>query len=234
MGGKLSILTEALLGMVLPKVCAQCGRALSPGESLLCVDCRMDMPLTGIAGEELSPIHDRIGYRTRVKRVAAYFHYHKGAPVTALIREAKYMGKPWIIRLLGGEYAEMLRKKGFFEGMDVILPVPMHHWKKIRRGYNQAELLALAVSKATGIPVGDNLRCVRRHATQTRRGPMERSQNVSGIFGLRHPEELHGLHILLVDDVITTGSTLRECADTILANASPESISVLTLGLAGS
>lgn len=224
---------EGVYSVILPKVCSQCGTPLTSGERLLCVECRLGLPLAGIASGAPTEIHERIVSHYPVERAAAYFRYHRGSPVTALIHKAKYGGAPWIIRELACDFGRSIASKGFFDGIDVILPVPMHRWKRLRRGYNQTEILAEALGEVADIPVGDNLKCIRPHPTQTRRTPAERALNVAGIFGVSHPAELRGLHVLLVDDVLTTGSTLAECVETVMREASPQKVSVLVLGLAG-
>ena len=224
---------ESVYSVILPKVCSQCGRSLTSGERLLCVECRLGMPLTGIASGAPTEIHERIVSHYPVERAAAYFRYHRGTPVTTLIHKAKYGDAPWIIRELALDFGRSIVSKGFFDGIDVVIPVPMHWWKRLRRGYNQTEILAGAIGEVADIPVGDNLKCIRSHPTQTRRTPVERALNVAGIFAVSHPSELNGLHVLLVDDVLTTGSTLSECVETVMREASPKKVSVLVLGLAG-
>lgn len=226
-------LIESVSSMILPKVCSQCGAPLTSGERMLCVECRLGFPLVGIASGPPTEIHERIVSHYPVERAAAYFRYHRGSPATKLIHKAKYGGAPWIISELARDFATGIASKGFFEGIDVILPVPMYRWKRLRRGYNQTEILASALGDVTAIPVGDNLKCIRSHPTQTRRTPAERALNVAGIFAVTHPSDLRDLHVLLVDDVLTTGSTLSECVETVMREASPRQVSVLVLGLAG-
>ncbi len=114
------------------------------------------------------------------------------------------------------------------------IPVPMHWTKRIRRGYNQATYIASGISGVTGIPIADNLKAVRPHRSQTRNGIRQRIQNVSGIFSVAHPSELNGLSLLVVDDVITTGSTMTQCCGMLHSQSHPAAVSVLSLALSES
>ncbi len=134
-------------------------------------------------------------------------------------------------RQLGRMYAREIKADGFFDDIDVILPVPITERKEMQRGYNQAFEIARGVSDETGLPIGDHLVTVKAHKTQTRQSAYERYLNVKGVFGIQHAEEIDGLHILVIDDVLTTGSTMVAACDSV-RQACPEArISVLTLGL---
>lgn len=224
-----SDIATALTDVVYPPVCEVCGRTLARTEQVFCATCRRELPRISEAGDN-TLMHRRLVCSMPVERVAAMFRYYRDTPYTALIRNAKYHHRPRIMHVLGREFAETLLPTGFFRGMDVVLPVPMHPFKKLRRGFNQTDLLAAGVSQATGLPVGDNLVALRTHASQTRSGALVgRNANVRSAFAVRRPEQLSGLHILLVDDVLTTGATLRSVIDTLAAGALPAKMSVLTL-----
>ncbi|MDE7124940.1 MAG: hypothetical protein K2O12_00450 [Muribaculaceae bacterium] len=225
-------LCGAFLDVVFPHVCEVCGYSLTPSEKIMCSACRRDLPRVLANGSD-TLMHRRLAATPiPVDRVAAYFRYYRGTPYTSLIRNAKYHGRPEIMTVLGYEFADRLAQTGFFRGIDVILPVPMHPVKKLRRGFNQTEFLAKGVAEATGIPVGDNLRVDRAHVSQTKaRTAGARDANVSDVFALRNASQLAGLHVLVVDDVITTGATMRSVIGRLAADGSPSSVSVLALAV---
>ncbi|MDE6396959.1 MAG: ComF family protein, partial [Muribaculaceae bacterium] len=150
-----------------------------------------------------------------------------------LIHAIKYHDRPLLARYLGREFASELVADRFFENnpVDIILPIPLHWTRFVKRTYNQARQIALGVSDMTGIPIGDNLQAVRRHVSQTKSGSESRARNVEGVFGVRHAEELDGLHIALLDDVITTGATITAAAGAIInADIKPASLTFISLG----
>lgn len=222
-------LLSNLLQLFFPRSCRVCGRALVEGEELLCLECYGKMPRTNM---HLYPDGDRQARMltaAKARRLASMFYYIDGNPYSALIRDAKYHRHPHIDRTLARMFARELMSTDFFDGMDLILPVPMHYLKEARRGYNQAQLIAEGISDVTGIPVGDNLVASKPHATQTRRSAKDRRNLDGGIYNVIHPEELDNRHILIVDDVLTTGATLLACC-AVLRSTSPSSErSLLTL-----
>ena len=128
--------------------------------------------------------------------------------------------------------AAELATTDFFEGIDVIIPVPLHPRKRKARGYNQGEWIARGVSQVVGLPVDVSSVIREKHTdTQTRKSTYERWENVDGIFRLRHPENFVGKHVLIIDDVLTTGSTTTACAD-VFHEVEGVRISVLTLAVA--
>lgn len=223
--GLLNRLGEA----VFPAVCECCGRSLVEGERLLCLHCLYDMPRTGYHHDSFSELHKRLAAPgVPVERAAAMFHYIKESRYARLIQHAKYNDRPSIDRELARIFARELAAEGFFEGIDMILPIPLHWRKRWRRGFNQSEEIAAGISEVTGIGCGDNLKALP-HSTQTRKNAMERAANMEGKIVVVHGEELAGKHVLVVDDVITTGATLLAAAKAILADANGVKVSVLTL-----
>ena len=162
--------------------------------------------------EEDNPVSRIFWGRTEVESAASYFHFNKGSKVQRLIHLLKYKGRRDIGIYLGRQYGAFLKNSPFFTTVEVIMPVPLH-WKKLRkRGYNQSEQFAVGLSISMKIPV-DTLILYRKRATetQTKKSRFKRWENVAEIFALKDPEKLNGRHVLLVDDVITTGATLEAC-----------------------
>lgn len=223
--GLMARLGEALF----PAVCECCGRSLVEGEKLLCLHCLHGMPRTFFHRETTSELHKRLAApQLPVERTATMFHYIKESPYAQLIQRAKYNDRPGIARHLGAAFARELQAESFFDGIDMLLPVPIHRRKLLRRGYNQSEEIARGINEVTAIPCGDNLKALP-HSTQTRKNAVERVANMEGMIQVSDPAELAGLHVLLIDDVVTTGATLLTTAKAIKQASPLTRISVLTL-----
>lgn len=220
------------MGVIFPRVCEVCGCALVDGEEIMCLGCNAAMPRTRFHLQDFNRLHQRLAGDTRVEKAASWFHYRRESVYSRLIHKAKYHDRPELARKLARLYARELQAANFFDDIDIILPVPMHRVKEWRRGYNQAREIAAGLSDISGVPVGDNLRATRGHRSQTRHGAYARYINVSGIFTVENPDELDGRHVLIVDDVATTGSTLLACAEKIRLYSPTARISVLTLASA--
>lgn len=214
--------------------CAVCGTILERDEAEICLKCLEALPRTlnhhspnSRAAEYVSNGVAPQGF------VASWFHYDPSTPYSRLILEAKYADRPRLAYELGRIFAlELLDDMAAIGDVDVLLPVPMHWSKRIRRGYNQSEEIARGISATTGIPVGDNLQAVRRHSTQTRKGRDARRANIANTMALKHPHELDGLNIAFVDDIVTSGATTVECVRAVsTSGARPASIGLISLGL---
>jgi len=204
--------------MFFPICCPVCHRALVDGEQLLCTECHWNIPRTNYhLSTDNQLLQKLVSLNAPVEKAAAYFLYKNDNPYGQLIKDAKYNGRPWINRQLARLFARELLADGFFDDIDIIIPVPTHWMKRLRRGYNQTEYIAGGISEITGIPVACNLVAKHNHKTQTKKHVRERRKSLAEIFDVEHPDELAGRHILLVDDVITTGSTIIACAETIIA-----------------
>lgn len=214
--------------MLFPVCCEVCGEALVEGERVVCMSCDMRMPRCDFHLHADNELAMRFA-AAKILRVASMFPYLRDNEFARLIQKAKYNHRPDIDRHLGEKFARELMPSGFFTGIDMLVPVPMHFWKQARRGYNQAYEIARGVEAATGIQVADNLVAHRAHSTQTRKTAAERQENSRGRFKVCYPEELSGRHLLLIDDVITTGATILACADTLRAAVPSVTISALSL-----
>ena len=148
----------------------------------------------------------------RFQRAAAFLFFDKGAVIQHVIHKMKFHEQPRIAYDLAREAAYDFMQADFFEDIDLIVPIPLHPTRLRERGYNQSEWIARALSEATGIPVDTtHVLRIRNNPQQALRKAKDRTANVEGVFAVNHPEELYHKHILIVDDLITTGSTIRAC-----------------------
>lgn len=222
-----------LIDILFPRTCAVCGKVLSNGEQDICINCLIDLPRipTYTVGNPIEKLFYGI---LPIQRATSYMHYTKESPYNNLIHRAKYSDRPEIGERMATTATSELIKQGFFTGIDIIIPLPLSQKKKEQRGYNQCDYIAQGISKVTGIPI-DNSSVIRHIAneTQTHKHREERWKNVENIFSTTNAEALNGKHILLVDDVLTTGATLTSCARAILNDAADAKISIFTLACAG-
>ena len=187
------------------------------------------MPMVNLHGEDFSLLHQRLAGRMLFERVGAMFWYYRDTPYAHLIHHAKYDGRPRIGRILARRYAVKLRADGFFDGIDAIIPIPLSPLKMLRRGYNQSDAIARGLSDISGINIIDGLKSTRYRATQTRRNAYARWLNARNGFK-PVTERLQGVsHVLIVDDVLTTGATILAAAEAIHSFNPAISISVFTL-----
>ncbi len=228
---RLKIWIEDLLRIIFPDVCEVCGHSLVRGEEVLCLNCTLKLPRTKIHRENFNLLHQRLAGSTPICRAGGYFYYYRESDYAELIHRAKYKDRPIIATRLAQHYAKEIKPDSFFDGIDLILPVPLHLTKKIKRGYNQSEAIAKGISKETGIPIAHNLIAKRSHSTQTRKNSYSRWINAQGIYDVIDAQNLTGKHILIVDDVITTGATMLACCNTIHKASPTTAISVLSLGV---
>lgn len=216
-----------LLNILFPQVCEVCGATLVEGERVVCLQCLARMPRLYFHRQPEHPFVRRMA-AAKVKSVASMFAYVKNDSYARMIQTAKYNNRPDIAYNLASAFASELKNEGFFSGIDAILPVPMYAWKQVRRGFNQADEIARGISDITGIPVWNNLVAMRPHQSQTTRNAVERAANAAGIYAVVEADRLNGRHVLIVDDVITTGSTILGCCDAVM-KASTAEVSVLSL-----
>ena len=221
-----------LLDFISPRECVVCDRRLTASERSLCTVCLLHVPRTNYHLDAYNNPMNRLFWGlAEVERATAYFHYEPHSELARLIYALKYRQRPDIGEDMGRLMAHELMTSGFFEGIDVLLPVPLSRKRLRQRGYNQSEMLARGISEVTHLPVVTNaLRREYFRQSQTALGRRERQENVEGVFVQKRAARLVGQHVLLVDDVCTTGATLLACIKA-LRDVDNIRISVVTLGL---
>jgi ComF family protein len=207
---------EDLLWLVYPRLCAACDTPLHTGEECICTFCRFHLPRTGFHRVKDNIVEKRFWGRVPFVAATSFFHFSKGEKVQRLIHRLKYNDVREIGISTGVWMGEELKEEPAFAGADLIVPVPLHARRLHERGYNQSALLAEGLSKSLGKPFSEAMMRVRATSTQTRKHRYERFENVDRMFAVIDPLSLNNKHILLVDDVITTGSTLIACAECLL------------------
>ncbi len=210
-------LWDDFISLLFPRLCYACGNHLLRNENLICTECYVVIPRTNYHKEDTNPVAQLFWGRCMIEKAAAFSFYNKGSRIRNLIHNLKYKGIKEIGYELGRMYGLTLKSSGFTTDIDLIIPVPLHPVKKRIRGFNQSDSISMGIADVSGLPVDTNsLARTIGSATQTRRSRYERWTNVEGIFRVTETEKIKGMHILLVDDVITTGATIESCANELL------------------
>lgn len=219
------------VGLLYPNLCAACSEPLVKYEQVLCLRCLASLPRTHFQHDGENIVAQMFWGRVKVEHAAAYLYFQKGGHVQHLLHKLKYKGEKRIGEALGGLMA-LEMGDSLFKNIDVIVPVPLHKSRLRTRGYNQSECIATGLGAGFELPVlCDLLERVVANPTQTRKHRYDRWTNVEGIFSLKQPQRLYGKHVLLVDDIITTGATLEACASELL-KASGCRVSILAVAVA--
>lgn len=228
----LAWVAEEITHYLYPNRCSFCKIKLLPKEMGVCLQCIYKLPKTNNFDEPNNLDETLLAGRFPFERAASFAFFTKEGLLQALIHDLKYKNKPHVGHLIGALFGTDLLGSNFLSTIDVIVPVPLHPKKQVKRGYNQAESFAQGISKTTSIPVStDELIRAINNPTQTKRSKSERWENVKGVFEVTNTNTFQNKHVLLVDDVITTGSTLEACAIALL-ECSNVKISVATIGIA--
>ncbi len=202
-----------------PNYCLACNNTLVKGEEIVCTMCIAEMPQNNHHLDHENSLHARLVFRIPVIYAMAFLKFAKNSRVQHLLHALKYKNHPEIGVFLGKVYGSKLIDAGFSSEFDLILPIPLHASRRRKRGYNQSEKFAEGLSKKLDIPFSDTLleRTINTQ-TQTKKSRLNRWENVSDVFLLKDSSVIKGKHILLVDDVITTGATIEACGQTLLNN----------------
>jgi ComF family protein len=198
------------LSLIYPRHCEACSRNLYRHEAHICNHCRINLPRSNYHKQAVSPMHMTFAGRVPLIMACSYFLYEKSGKVQKLLHAIKYQEQQELARYLGRLYAEDLQAAKTFAGVDLILPVPLHKNKLKIRGFNQSEEFAKGLAQGLQKDMSTHhLNRVMDTKTQTRKKKYERWENVDGIFQVQEAGTLYGKHILLVDDVVTTGATIE-------------------------
>jgi ComF family protein len=207
---------DDFLWMMFPSLCAACGKPLFTGEECICTPCRYHLPRTGFHLLDENPVIKHFWGKVKVEHATAYYYFSKGERVQRLIHHLKYKGRKDVGEFIGMLMGKELRNSVFDE-VDVVVPVPLHESRLRQRGYNQSDCITEGIAK--GLRKQYNFSALDRSeatSTQTRKHRFERYRNVENIFKVTDKNSIAGKNIMLVDDVITTGSTLISCAEALL------------------
>ena len=229
----MSAFLQNLLHAILPSTCACCGEVLMAGEKQLCLNCMASLSPTLYSGHDDNRTERLLTGRARFQQATSVFIFRKGNTVQQLIHAMKFHGNSDLCVLMGRQMGMELLRSGRFDDVDLLVPVPLHWRRRLQRGYNQSELLCRGIGQVMGRPV--NSRALVRHRythQQSLQDSTSREKNVEGAFRVRRPDDLRGKHILLIDDVLTTGATLGSCCD-VLEKVNGLKISIATLSIAG-
>ncbi len=200
--------------LLFPKRCAICGRRLGENEEDICTACYFELPiLQGQEDENIDRLLELFYELINVEKAKALMEYTPESACAHLLHSLKYNNRPHLGLRFGKIMADLWLKSDFFEGIDMIVPVPLAKEREQQRGYNQSEKIAQGMAEATGLPVSTG-GVVRRvsNPTQTTMLDKERLENTENIFHLVSPSDFSQRHVLLVDDVVTTGATLKSLA----------------------
>lgn len=220
-----------ILDFISPRLCVVCGHRLAPSERSLCAVCMFHLPRTNYHQRPLeNPMAQLFWKLTSIQKAAALFYYQPHSEMAQLVYRLKYNNRPDIGEDMGRVMAHEMQRSDFFSDIDVLLPVPLARKRYRQRGYNQSEMLAIGVSDITNLPIVTKaLRRKEFHQSQTKLNRWQRQENVADTFQLVDDSHLKGRHVLLIDDVCTTGATLIACANA-LKDVEGIRISSLTLG----
>jgi ComF family protein len=230
----LSQIFRGLINLVLPDYCEVCGTPLVKGEREICLLCLYNLPRTRFWDEPDNEVEKLFWGKIAIEHACSLFFYRKGSAYRPLIHKLKYGGRKGIGVRLGEELGDCLHNADSYSDIDLLVPVPLHPKKERRRGYNQSACIASGIATAMNLPVERNNLVRRKYTeTQTRKTRLERWSNTESVFGVNDGRRFENKHILLVDDIITTGSTVEACAKALLDSCSCK-VSVATLGYATS
>ncbi len=218
MKNSLSEIGAALRQLFFPHICSGCGTDNLPAHSSLCLRCIAGLPETGFAGQADNPVEKLFAGRLPLIAAMAQFYFSPASLIQRLVHRFKYRGDTALGWQLGRMMGESLRKSERFAA-DALVPLPLFPRREKKRGYNQAELLCLGMSEQLQLPVWNSI-CTRPQytETQTNKGRISRWKNMEGKFLLTVPQLIRHRHLLLVDDVVTTGATLEACGLALLQN----------------
>ena len=208
---------KEILNIFYPNVCLCCKIPLTVQEDTICLTCRFDLPVTNFSTEKENLVEKTFYGRVQIESGTTLFYFLKPSNVQQLIHELKYKGQQQVGEFVGNWLGEELLLSGRFKNLDCIIPVPLHNSKLKDRGYNQVTVFGKTLSKKLNIPFSEDV-LIKTDAskTQTKKLRFDRWKNAQHKFIIQNTEKISNKHILLIDDIITTGATIEVCARTLL------------------
>jgi ComF family protein len=223
---------DGIFYVLFPSLCAACDRALPDRRKFFCMQCLSQLNASPMCFQAENLFTERMFGKVALHSGAALYHFSKGGPVQKIVHKLKYQNRPDLGVRAGNEMGKMLLQSPLYQGIDLIIPVPLHPKKEKQRGYNQSAAFALGISDETFIPMSSQVLVRQTHrASQTQLSRLERYANVHEVYHVRLSNKIAGKHLLLVDDVLTTGATLGTCAD-LLIKAGAAKVSAVSLAIA--
>lgn len=222
-----------LISLFYPKVCQICDASLVKSETVICLNCIHQLPVTNFLLHNDNPVKKVFYGRVDIENATSLLHFKKKGAVQKLIHQLKYKGQEEIGIYLGKWMGEELIRSQFFKEIDLVIPVPLHKIKQRKRGFNQVEKFGREIARALGIPYCDDvLQKSSTSSTQTIKARLSRWGDIEETFVLSSPETISGKHVLIVDDLITTGATLEACCN-VLKHSQGVKISIASMAIAG-
>ncbi|WP_345095310.1 ComF family protein [Flavobacterium chungnamense] len=208
---------ESIINLFFPKACAGCNSFLLKDEIVICTSCRHDIPLTNHHLSKNNDVFSKFYGRIPIEFASSLMYFHKKGIVQEMIHKLKYKGHQEIGEAIGYWYAEELKDVEELNDVDFIIPIPLHKKRFKERGYNQVTSFGEALSKSWKKSYNESILVRNVYSkTQTSKSILGRAEVVENIFGVNYNESHHNKHFLLIDDVITTGSTLEACGRELL------------------
>lgn len=228
---KLCAMLNYILDIIYPDLCVYCDARFSKGETLLCTSCKAQLPLVEYHLLENNPLLLKFEGRLPVEMAYAYLSFHKTGMTQDLVHQLKYQHQKQIGTVLGRWFGHAISDCLSKSNVDIIVPVPIHKKKLKKRGFNQSACIAKGITEASGIEFNDRALMRRRKtSTQTKKSRKDRVINVQSVFDVRKDDILKDKHVMIVDDVITTGATMEACGECVLrAGAAKISLATLTV-----
>lgn len=223
---------RSLLHLLYPHICENCGYDLTGTEEVLCISCIRKMPATSFQLTANNPVEKVFWGRVPVQHAMAGYYFARDGCLQQLIHQFKYKGRKDIAVYLGRQLGLQLKQSNWWQHISLIIPVPLNKMKLRHRGYNQAAMLANGIADILGCDILEDGLSRKAHAvTQTHKTRLERWENVAEVFLLNKQEKVKNSHVLLVDDVLTTGATLEACGQALL-DAGDVTLSICSLAYA--
>lgn len=225
-------LLQDFFHLFFPQLCEACSSALYEGEEQVCLRCRAKLPQTDYALVPDNMVARLFWGRVPLERAAAVYFYHKGNRIQILMHALKYKGRKDLGVLLGKWMFAAMNRNQWLEDIDAIIPIPLHPKKEKTRGYNQALMLAIGFASESAIPIIKKaLVRSENRGSQTKLSRMARWENAQEAYSLADATSIRDKHVLLIDDVVTTGATLEACAGVLIQEAGCR-VSILTVACA--